>query len=211
MTKLRNVDTVRKMLAGEHRFQTRTVVGYEAPKDITQRNVGDIWEETSPDGTVYEWEQKKGYKVKRPKNLKILSELREYLNEYPNCYDDCEKKQTRKYTRYDNDIRMIHGMCLNCISRYETNLKVKGEFEEYERKKKLDSLISLFKDAEIEKEVIKESLAAVSYANEDGSTEKWGTENLQSMLEKIDNDFEELKKSMIEPLLKPNLENYDEN
>jgi len=189
------------MLAGEHRTQTKTVIGYTPPVDTKKHEVGDIWDEVLPDGTIYEWEQKNGYRVKRPKNLKVLSETRSFLQEYPNCYDTCEKKITRKYSRYDNNTRIIHGMCLDCLAKYETELKIKGEFEEYERKKKLDSLTALFKDAEVEKTIIKESLKSVAYANEDGSTEKWGSENLSSLFEKIDTDFENLKNSLIEPLL----------
>lgn len=203
MSKLRNIETLNKMLAGEHRTQTKTVIGYTKPEDVKRREVGEIWDETLPDGTVYEWEQKNGYRVKRAKNLKVLSETRAFLQEYPNCYDSCEKKKTRRYTRYDNNTRMIHGMCLDCLARYETELKINGEFEEYERKKKLDSLQALFKDAEVEKTIIKESLKTVAYANEDGTTEEWGSENLTSILEKIDSDFENLKNSLIEPLLIP--------
>lgn len=200
MSKLQNVKAVREMLEGNHRFQNKTTYGYTAKKDTKIRNVGEIWEETLPNGTVIEWEQKQGYRVKRAKNLKILTEVRQELNSYPNCYSDCEKKKTAKYSYHDKKIRDIHGMCLNCLAKYETYLKVEGKFEDYERQKHLESAESFFKDAEKEKELIKKALDSVVYVEEDGSKEVWTTENKQALLEKIDSDFEKLKQNILEPL-----------
>ena len=199
---LKNYEVLKKFLDGTHRTQTKTVVGYEAKKDVQKREVGEIWEETLSNGTVIEWEQKKGYRVKRPKNLKSLLELRSTLYEYTNCFEDCEKKSTKKYSRYDQEVCTIHNMCLDCLSRVETQLKIEGTFDEYERQKKLQSLQDLFRDAEKEKEVIKNALQSIEYINEDGSREKWDIESKSAFLNKIDTDFEELKNSLIEPLLK---------
>lgn len=200
-TKLQNIKVVQQMLNGEHRTQTRTTVGYEKKKEYIKREVGEVWDEVLPDGTIIEWEQKKGYKIRRHKNLKSLSEAREFLSQYPNCYEDCEKKKIKKYSRYDNDTRKIHGMCLDCLARFETQLKIEGTFEEYERTKKLSSLLSLFEEAEIEKEHLKKSLDKISYVNEDGSVEEWSVEGRQAFFEKMDADLENLKNSLIQPLL----------
>ena len=56
MAKLQNIKAVKEMLAGEHRFQRKTTVGYEGKKDTSIRKVGDIWDETLPNGDVVEWE-----------------------------------------------------------------------------------------------------------------------------------------------------------
>jgi hypothetical protein len=203
MSKLQNVKAVKEMLAGQHRIQRRTTVGYEPKKDIRTRKIGEIWDEVMPNGDVIEWEQKKGYKVKRRKNTKILDKVREELNQYPNCYDNCEKKKTAKYTQYDKKIRDVHGMCLDCLARYETYLKANGEFAEYERKRHLESATSFFKDAEKEKEIIKQALESIEYVEEDGSKEVWHSENKQALLEKIDRDFEKLKSDILTPLQDP--------
>lgn len=202
MSKLQNIKAVKEMLTGTHKFQRRTTVGYEKKKDTKTRKVGEIWEETSPNGDVIEWEQKQGYRVKRRKITKILDKVREELNQYPNCYDTCEKKKTAKYTQHDKKIRDVHGMCLDCLARYETYLKANGEFEEYERKRHLESATSFFKDAEVEKEIIKKALDAIEYVEEDGSKEVWKSENKQALLEKIDRDFEKLKNDILGPLQK---------
>lgn len=200
MAKLQNIKALRQMLEGNHRFQNKTTYGYTPKKDTELRKVGDIWEETLPNGTVIEWEQKQGYRVKRAKNLKVLTDVRQELNSYPNCYEDCEKKKTAKYTQHDKKIRDIHGMCLECLAKYETYMKVEGKFEEYERQKHLESAKAFFADAEKEKELIKATLNSIEYVEEDGSKEIWESSNKQALLDKIDSDFEKLKKSILEPL-----------
>lgn len=200
MSKLQNIKALQQMISGEHRLQRRTVVGYERSQDTTTRNVGDIWQETLPNGDVIEWEQKQGYRVRRRKNTKILDKVREELNSYPNCYDNCEKKKTRKYTQYDKKIRDVHGMCLDCLALKETRMKAEGTFETYERKKHLESAKAFFKDAEKEKEIIKAALSEIEYVEEDGSSEVWHSDNKQALLDKIDADFDKLKKSILEPL-----------
>ena len=200
MAKLQNIKALREMLSGTHKFQTKSVYGYDVKKEHKVREVGEIWEEELPNGTVIEWEQKKGYKVKRAKNLKVLTDVRQELNQYTNCYEDCEKRKTAKYTQHDKKIRDIHGMCLDCLAKYETHLKVKGEFEEYERQRHLESARAFFRDAEKEKEVIKAALNSIEYVEEDGSKELWESSNKQALLDKIDSDFEKLKDSILKPL-----------
>lgn len=210
-TPLKNIKVVTEMLEGRHRTQTRTTVGYQPIKEIKVREVGEVWEEVSPEGIVTVWEQKKGYRVKRSANAGALQQVRDFLKQYPNCYEDCEKRQTRKYTRYDDNTRIIHGMCLDCLARYETELKIKGEFTEYERHKKLDSLQNWFKDAEKEKNILKAAIADGSFAEQDGTLEKWSPENITAFLEKMDEDFEKLKQSLLEPLLSNNQITSNEN
>jgi chlorite dismutase len=205
MAKLQNIKALREMLSGTHKFQTKSVYGYDVKNEHKIREVGEIWEEELPNGTVIEWEQKKGYKVRRAKNLKILTEVRQELNQYTNCYEDCEKRKTAKYTQHDKKIRDIHGMCLDCLAKYETHLKVKGEFEEYERQRHLESARAFFRDAEKEKEVIKAALNTIEYVEEDGSKELWESSNKQALLDKIDSDFEKLKDSILKPLENGNI------
>lgn len=209
-TPLKNIKVVTEMLEGRHRTQTRTTVGYQPLKEIKVREVGETWEEVSPEGIVTVWEQKKGYRVKKSANADALQKVRDFLKQYPNCYEDCEKKVTKKYTRYDDNTRMIHGMCLDCLARYETELKIRGEFTEYERQKKIDSLQNWFKDAEKEKDILKTAIATGAFAEQDGTFEKWRPENLTAFLEKMDEDFEKLRQSLLEPLLVDNQINTDE-
>ena len=98
--KLKNVKAVREMVAGTHKSQTKTTVGFGETKTIVKREVGDRW--TDDNGNV--WEQKKGYKVKLGK----LSELRKELNTFPNCKKEiCTCTNPKR-----NDIKMktIHAV-----------------------------------------------------------------------------------------------------
>ena len=62
--KLRNVQAVKEMLQGTHKFQTKTTISFhDLDKKTVERAVGDIW--FDDDGN--EWEQKKGYKINKGK------------------------------------------------------------------------------------------------------------------------------------------------
>lgn len=197
MSKLQNIKAIRQMLDGSHKTQTRKTFGYERKKDTSIRKVGEVWEETLPNGSVIEWEQKQGYRVRRAKNMKVLLDLQEELKKYPNCYPDCS---TKKYTVYDEQIKKAHGMCLNCLSRYETELKISGKFEKYEKDTTRSYMEDFFREAEKEKEIIKRTLEDLNYVEEDGNTEKWVFENKEEFLKKIDSDFEKLKEKILKPL-----------
>jgi hypothetical protein len=94
-------------------------------------------------------------------------------------------------------MKAIHGMCLDCVTLMEYDLKQKGEYEEYERKKMLSNAEAWLTQAELEKEVLKTTLKA-SFTNEDGSIEQWGEGMTEAeLIEKIDSDFEKLKVNFI--------------
>ena len=79
--KLQNIKAIKQMIEGTHRSQTRNQVGMYSGKTHQLRKVGDVWEETV-NGTVYEVEQKEGFRVKKPKNS-IATEVRDFLNSFP--------------------------------------------------------------------------------------------------------------------------------
>ena len=83
------------------------------------------------------------------------------------------------------------------IKRMEYDLKQKGEYEEYERKKMLANAEAWLKQAEVEKEVLKTTLKA-SFVNEDGSIEEWAEGMSEDeLVSKIDNDFEKFRTDFI--------------
>ena len=87
-------------------------------------------------------------------------------------------------------------MCLDCVTLMEYDLKQKGEYEEYERKKLLSNAEAWLKQAELEKEVLKTTLKA-SFVNEDGSIEQWNGMSEEELIEKIDKDFETFRNDFI--------------
>lgn len=186
MSKLKNIKAVKEMLSGEHKTQTKKTISFNG-KVVERRNVGDIW----TDDKGQKWEQRKGYKVKVGK----LSELRKELKSFPNC--NKETCTCIEPGQADLKMKAIHGMCLNCVVEMEHNLKMSGEYEEYERKKLLANAEAWLKQAELEKEVLKTTLKA-SFVNEDGSIEEWAEGMSEKELEeKIDKDFETFRKNFI--------------
>ena len=184
--KLKNVKAVKEMIAGTHKSQTKTTIGFGETKTVVKREVGERW--TDDNGNV--WEQKKGYKVKLGK----LSELRKELNTFPNCKKDiCTCTNPKR-----NDIKMktIHGMCFDCVIEMEHQMRIDGTYEEYERKKIYANMTSWLKKAEIEKEALKTALKA-KFVNEDGSIEEWNEMSWEDVEKKIDNEFRLFKENYL--------------
>jgi len=189
MAKLKNIKAVQEMLGGEHKTQTKKTVSFDK-KEVVRREVGDTW----TDDKGQKWEQRNGYKVKVGK----LSELREELKKFPNCKDGCESYLDPGQA--DLKMKAIHGMCLNCVVSMEHELQLKGEYEEYERKKLLSNAEAWLKQAEVEKEILKKTLKA-SFVNEDGSIEEWGGEMTEEeLIQKIDEGFEKFQTNFIDKL-----------
>jgi len=189
MAKLKNIKAVQAMLGGEHKTQTKKTVSFDK-KEVVRREVGDTW----TDDKGQKWEQRNGYKVKVGK----LSELREELKKFPNCKDGCESYLDPGQA--DLKMKAIHGMCLNCVVSMEHELQLKGEYEEYERKKLLSNAEAWLKQAEVEKEILKKALKA-SFVNEDGSIEEWGGEMTEEeLIQKIDEGFEKFKTDFIDKM-----------
>lgn len=189
MAKLKNIKAVQEMLGGEHKTQTKKTVSFDN-KEVVRREVGETW----TDNKGQKWEQRKGYKVKVGK----LSELREELKQFPNCKEGCESYLDPGQA--DLKMKAIHGMCLNCVVEMEHELQLKGEYEEYEKKKLLSNAEAWLKQAEVEKEILKTTLKS-SFVNEDGSIEEWGggmTE--EELIQKIDDGFEKFKSNFIDKL-----------
>ena len=189
MAKLKNIKAVQEMLGGEHKTQTKKTVSFDK-KEVVRREVGDTW----TDDKGQKWEQRNGYKVKVGK----LSELREELKKFPNCKDGCESYLDPGQA--DLKMKAIHGMCLNCVVEMEHELQLKGEYEEYERKKLLSNAEAWLKQAEVEKEILKNTLKA-SFVNEDGSIEEWGEAiSEEELVRKIDDGFDKFKENFINKL-----------
>ena len=87
-------------------------------------------------------------------------------------------------------------MCLDCVVDMEHELKLKGEYEDYEKKKLLSNAESWLKEAEIEKEVLKTTIKA-SFINEDGSTEEWDGLSEEEVMKQIEEGFEKFKENFI--------------
>lgn len=197
-SRLKNIKTVREMLNGEHRSQTKTTVGYQKySKDKSTREVGEVWEEELPDGSVVVWEQREGYRRKTRKNLKSLYEAIDYLRKFPNCLkESCEAPHAKEY-RLDMKFKNKTGRCFECQLKFERDLKNQDKFEEYAENYMKRKIISFLKEAEVEKDYIKEGIGGLEFVNVDGFSEKWDITNKKAFMEKIDSDFEKMKENLL--------------
>lgn len=190
-SKLRNVDAVKQMLAGKHKFQTKTTVSFQDIKPAEQeRQVGDVW--TDKDGV--EWEQRKGYKINKGK----FDDLRAELNSFPNC-----RKETCtciKPGRLDYKMRVIHGMCFDCVVDMEHELKLEHKFDDYAKNKVKQNALAWLRDSEQEVEELKVAIMkAPEFVNVDGSINKWELQyEPEQMRDSIASQFEQVKKQVFE-------------
>lgn len=194
--KLQNVKALKEMLSGTHRRQTNKSFYFGDPEKAAEKNkkraVGEIWTETdSSSGEEVTWEQKAGFRIKHSK----LQAARDYLHTFQNC-----PKETCTCTSpcaADKKMKTVHGMCLDCVIDMEHKLKIKGKYEDYEKKKMTENVKSFFKQTDEEVKVIKDALKEkTQFVNSDGSMEEWDMPDKEVIFKKLDKDYKKLKKNI---------------
>ena len=200
--KLQNIKAIQKMLDGTHAFQTKKTIGFSDAKQKAEKNkrraIGETWEEQIGNVT-YLIEQQDGFRVKKPKNS-VAAEVRSYLNSYPNCKKECCKTV---FGPTDEKMRIIHGMCVDCVIDMEHELKKQGKYEEYERKKMTENAMSWLKRAEQDVEMLKQvyTQASSTVMNADGHLEHWSAKmTKEEFNEKIQKEFDKFKTKFLKNL-----------
>lgn len=205
---LRNVEAVHQMLKGEHKTQNKTLIGFSdadsaGEKQIT-RKPGEIWEEKDSTGKIICWWEltEGGTKIRHnvhPDIAKSMYEIRKYLRSFPNC-----PKETCTCTVPTNtDLRFKRatGMCEDCTITNETRLKMRGEFNTYAIEKMRTRAESFFKDADVEIEKFKQLLRKTEFVSGDtGEVEKWSFDNVEEVVAKMDERYEQYKQTVTEKL-----------
>jgi ribosomal protein L37AE/L43A len=194
MTKLQNIKAIRQMLDGTHRTQTKNTVAFsDKAKDLTKREVGEVW----TDESGVEWEQRAGFKIKKGK----LDEIRSLIaaSRTPSHCPKCNQAMTK---RLDAKFWKLEGHCFDCQVELEHNLRIEGKYEEYERQRILKNAEAWLKDAEQEaKELAEVFRNPLTFANSDGTIEKWsGGMTGEELAEKIEKEFELFKENFINKL-----------
>lgn len=194
-SKLKNIKAIREMVAGTHRFQTRKSFSTDlATKQTKTREVGEVWEEYDPvTGSTVVWEQKKGYRVKKSKIADAVQEAKQYLEHYPNCFH--EECKTKEKSWIDKKMRVIHGMCFDCVVEMEGRLKYQGKFNEYALNKMKNNAEAFFAEADREMEVVIESFKDIGYTNSDGSIDKFEMQDPQAYAKYIREQYQQFKQN----------------
>lgn len=186
--KLQNVRAIREMLAGEHKTQNKIRLGYGDHQVEERHEEGDVWFE---DGK--QWTIKNGVKQSIRKGISFSD-----LYDFSKCEDDCNKNQYN-ITEYDKKMSAIHGMCFDCLVKFETKLRLTGEWEEYERKKVKENALAWLREAEQEVQELKETMTKTEFVNKDGDIEKWGLDkDKETIIKEIDEQWAKYKKSFYE-------------
>ena len=104
----KNLAKVQSMLDGT--YGGKTQVGYSTVKQ--HREVGEKW----TDSEGYEWEQKKGFQVKKS----VMPAIGMFNHQCKDCGKNCSPKMAKPW---DRDCFKADGRCYYCQMEYEIDLK----------------------------------------------------------------------------------------
>jgi hypothetical protein len=116
----REVQRMRNLITKKYGDKTAISAGYESN---IKRNEGDVWEENGK-----QWTIKNGIKRSIPKLSKFKQDAIMPLT-CPKCNDPLNRESD-----YVKQIYKLTNQCPKCQVNYESDLKIKGEFDEYAKK-----------------------------------------------------------------------------
>ncbi len=203
-SKLQNIKAVKQMIAGVHKSQTKTTVGYTGkPKE---KNVLETFEDGKPkvwieaDAKGMEWkvEQHDGFRSRKPANS-VRDMIKDLLTAPTHCPCCGSKMKGVDEEKLNLKMWFIHKKCFSCVLKEETLIRSKGKeaWEEYSRKKMLANAEGWLKDADKEVEVLRESMKLQFVQGADGKMENW---DQTAFFEKFDNDYKEFKDTLLDNL-----------
>lgn len=104
--------------------------------------------------------------------------------------------------RLDHQFFKKSGMCYDCTIEHDTELRITGKWENYEKKKVLSSQLSYLKDM---RSYVKESIDYLStddgkmhFVDEMGVIETWTNTQVDTLLNGAKNDYEKLTRDIEE-------------
>jgi len=147
MSKLKNIEAVRKMLDGTHAFQTKKTFSFNEKNIKQKHNVGERWYELDSEGKPkFIWEQKEGHRFKLPLSHYTLNpdEDLNLEDDYSKCrHSECK---TKRKTKLDKRFSRLRQMCAQCNFEVEDLLKAQGKFKEYEKEILKNNAKSILRD-----------------------------------------------------------------
>ena len=195
--KLQNTKAVKQLLDGTHKMQTRKSISLSGKSKTTKkRAIGDTWVEKNANGVEFKWEQKDGFRVKRPVNS-ILDTVTDALSLPTNC-PNCKQDMHGPEKRLNQKIYFKVGKCFDCVTKEETLIRSdKKKWEAYSSKKMLANAKGWFKDADKEVATLKSTLKDIVWENADG---QFGEIDRTKWLKKIDKDYKKIKDQIFKTL-----------
>lgn len=155
--KRKDVERMRNLIKGKSGESSELQIGYTTKKE--DHKEGDIWEENGKKWTIKDGIKQTYTKLDKVKKEAILPLF------CPNC-KNLMKKQ------HDPKMYKIHKMCFDCVIDMEAKLKIKGEYEDYERNIIAKNAESYLDDLE---QYLLEAIntSNTQYISEKGEVERW--------------------------------------
>ena len=153
----RDVERMRNLIQGKANSSSENQICYK--KKITDYKEGDIWTENKK-----KWTIKNGIKQTLSKLDAIKKEVFVSL-----CCPKCSKVIK---SQLDKDNYKIHKKCHNCVVEFEHNLKINGEFNDYEKSLELKNNLSILDETEAYLLNMVNSSNS-GFVSEDGVVERW--------------------------------------
>jgi len=163
----KDVQCLRNLMTGK--YGEKTIVGTGYTKKQEFHDEGDIWEE---DGRS--WTIKNGIK----QNITKLDKAKESINLPLFC--PCCSNVMKPHL--DKRFYLQYKRCFNCQVDFETELRIKGLWNDYEKhiiNSDIDGIINDF-NIWIDEEI---NEANISYVTEAGDVERWVGSSKQKLLE----------------------------
>lgn len=181
-----NISIVQSYLNNERPF---VKVGYTG--DINKyiiRKEGETW----TDANGKNWIHQNGV---TKTVTRVMDIIREEINQ--KC-TEC-KCEIRWGSRHDSKIHAKTGMCMDCLIKMETQLRVTGKYKAYEKKKMLENEKSQIEESlkylTESKQYIKEH-KVFTYVNSNGLTEEWSGHSIKNLMATIQKDLVKGRKEL---------------
>jgi Pyruvate/2-oxoacid:ferredoxin oxidoreductase delta subunit len=156
--KEKDVERMRNLVRGKYGDKNDTFVGYEKHQKTYEE--GDVW--TEHDQT---WTIKNGIR----QNITILDEAKKQIH-CPLFCPSCNKLMKQKS---DKTFYLQYNRCTNCQIDFETDLKKKGLWNEFEKEIINQDIDQLTKDFEVWFEDMITNQDTNSFITEVGDIEAW--------------------------------------
>ncbi len=173
----RDIERMRNLMTGKHGDKTVVGIGYTKKEEFHEE--GDIWEEDGRQWTIKNGIKQNVTKLDLAKDAHVLPLL-------------CPKCTKPMKTHIDKPFYQVHKMCLNCVTEFETKLKIEGKWEDYQKQmynNAINNLINDFKDWADDE--LKENNKSIS--TEDGVIENWIGGNKDKLKKNIDDSLKYLE------------------
>jgi hypothetical protein len=182
--KTRDVQRMRNIITKKAGDKTGVQVGYTT--EYIERKDGDVWEERGK-----KWTIKNGLKQTVTRFDDIKKKIFTPIT-CPNCNKPMSKGNIDKY------MFKIHQKCSDCVFEYETKLKARGEYKEYEQNMLKQGIVYHIKEME---NVLLELLMNQSgeqYVTEGGDIEEWKGKSLDNQfVQDIQEYIQKLKDALV--------------